>query len=286
MRTSLPQQDLALEGMRDHRFGLSPKAWQRFRGLAALVTGAGTGYGQAIATALAGAGANVILVGRRREKLEETAEKCRENSEPSVDTLVCPTDLCDFNSQLTMLDWVEREMNHPALLVNSAALPCARDIAKPVPLFSYGVEEWEKLMRTNVTAPWFLSREFIARFHDSNPIRIVNMTSRAGWSAKGSVGPYNVSKAALNNLTMSLAEEARMQFPGADIQINALNPWEARTEMNQGSTAKPEEVLPMTLLLLAQPAGGPSGYFFCRDGRHDQFTDTLPYGKDLAAESR
>ena len=77
-----------------------------------------------------------------------------------------------------------------------------------------------------------------------------------------------------------------MQFPGADVQINALNPWEARTEMNQGSKAKPEKVLPMTLLLLAQPADGPSGYFFCRDGNHDQFTDTLPYGKDLATESR
>jgi len=272
--------------MRDHRFGLSPKAWQRFRGLSALVTGAGTGYGQAIASALAGAGANIILVGRRRAKLEDTAKKCREYTDAAVDILVCPTDLCDFDSQLAMLDRVEREVDHPALLVNSAALPCGRDLAKPVPLFSYSVEEWETLMRTNVTAPWFLSREFIARFHDSNPIRIVNMTSRAAWSAKGSVGPYNVSKAALNNLTMSLAEEARMQFTGADIQINALNPWEARTEMNQGSKAKPEKVLPMTLLLLAQPADGPSGYFFCRDGNHDQFTDTLPYGKDLATESR
>ncbi len=271
--------------MNDHRFGLAIEKWQRFRGLSALVTGAGTGYGQAIATALAGAGANVILVGRRRGKLEETAQKCREHADDPVDVRICPVDLCDFESQTTMLDQIESEAETPTLLVNSAALPCRPDVSLPLPLFSYDVEEWEALLRTNVTAPWFLSREFVKRFQGRSPIRILNMTSRAGWSSKGSLGPYNVSKAALNNLTMSLAEEARAQFPDADIQINALNPWEARSEMNQGSTTPQEKVLPMALLLLAQPAGGPSGYFFSRDGRHDQFTDTLPYDKDLAAES-
>ena len=111
------------------------------------------------------------------------------------------------------------------------------------------------------------------------------MTSRAGWASQGGVGPYNVSKAALNNLTMSMAEEARMQFPNSDIQINALNPWEARTEMNPHSDNKAEAVIQMALLLLAQSAGGPSGYFFCRDGGHHPFNDAPAYEKDLASEA-
>lgn len=285
MRTTFPDGDFTLEDMQRHRFGLSPGKWQHLSGLSAIVTGAGTGYGQAIASALAGAGARVALVGRRRHKLEETARKCAGLAGAASEMLIYPVDLCDTDAVLRLLDRFGQDTENPSLLVNSAALPCRREDPSMQPLFSLGIEEWENLLRTNVTAPWFLSREFIRRFCDRNPIRIVNLTSGAGWSSKGSVGPYNVSKSALNNLTMSMAEEARLQFPNADIQINALNPWEARTEMNRGSPHSPDKVLPMTLLLLAQQAGGPSGYFFCRDGEHRRFNDATAYEKDLAAES-
>lgn len=284
MRTTLPEEDLTFEGFQTHRFGLPMSKWRRLRGLSAIVTGAGTGYGQVIATALAGAGVTVALVGRRRDMLEETARKCSNldgvETRPSVHSI----DLCDTLAVAGMLDDVQKAMGNVALLVNSAALPCARAPASKAPLFSCGVDDWETLIRTNVTAPWFLSREFILRFHQQGPIRILNMTSRAGWAYKGEVGPYNVSKAALNNLTMSMAEEARSQFPDSDIQINALNPWEARTEMNRGSAIPPERVLPMALLLLAQPAAGPSGYFFCRNGGHHPCNDAQPYEHDLSAE--
>lgn len=271
--------------MQRHRFGLSLRKWQRLSGLSAIVTGAGTGYGQVIAVALAGAGVQVTLIGRRRHKLEDTARKCNELAGAAIEPRVCAVDLCDTNAVLPVLDRLERDAEKPALLVNSAALPCRREDPSVLPLFSFGIEEWDRLIRTNVTAPWFLSKEFIKRFHRRSPIRIVNLTSGAGWASKGSVGPYNVSKSALNNLTMSMAEEARLQFPDADIQINALNPWEARTEMNRGSPHPPEKVLPMTLLLLAQAAGGPSGYFFCRDGEHHRFNDAKAFEKDLAFES-
>ena len=68
---------------------------------------------------------------------------------------------------------------------------------------------------------------------------------------------------------------------GEDIQMNALIPGEARTEMNRGSTQSPYKVVSMALILLSHPRGGPNGRFFHRDGRHFGLGYTLPYDKPL-----
>lgn len=107
--------------------------------------------------------------------------------------------------------------------------------------------------------------------------RVVFLTSEAGWASTSGFGHYNVSKAALNSLGASLAEECAARHPGADIQINVLDPGEARTEMNQSSSRSPFAAVPMTLLLLSHPPGGPNGRFFHADGRHLAFGHAAPY---------
>jgi NAD(P)-dependent dehydrogenase (short-subunit alcohol dehydrogenase family) len=108
------------------------------------------------------------------------------------------------------------------------------------------------------------------------------MSSGAGWSSAPGFGPYNVSKVALNALCASFARELVATEPDLDAQLNVLEPGEARTEMNQGSTTSPWVVVPMTLRLLTQPRGGPTGRFFHRDGRHLAFLDALPWERVLA----
>jgi len=65
------------------------------------------------------------------------------------------------------------------------------------------------------------------------------------------------------------------------VQINVLDPGEARTEMNQGSTNSPFAAVPMALLLLSHPKGGPNGKFFHRNGRHLAFAYSDAYDSDL-----
>jgi NAD(P)-dependent dehydrogenase (short-subunit alcohol dehydrogenase family) len=112
--------------------------------------------------------------------------------------------------------------------------------------------------------------------------RIVFLTSAAGWADTPGFGPYNISKSALNSFGMSLAAECSMKYSDKDIQINVLDPGEARTEMNQESTISPFSVVTMVLLLLSHPVGGPNGYFFHRDGRHLSFGDKKQFLTDLS----
>lgn len=72
-----------------------------------------------------------------------------------------------------------------------------------------------------------------------------------------------------------------VRYPGKDVQINVLVPGEARTDMNQGSTESPYAVVNMVLVLLSHPPGGPSGFFFNRDGRHLPFAYTQEYPPPL-----
>ena len=113
-------------------------------------------------------------------------------------------------------------------------------------------------------------------------VRIVFVTSAAGWSFAPGFGHYNISKAALNSLSANLAAECAARYPDADIQINALDPGQARTEMNGGSRVSPFIVVPTALRLLAQERGGPNGRFFRVDGRSVAFGAAGEYSGALA----
>jgi NAD(P)-dependent dehydrogenase (short-subunit alcohol dehydrogenase family) len=115
----------------------------------------------------------------------------------------------------------------------------------------------------------------------SGAVRVIFMTSEAGWAPTPGFGMYNVSKAALNSLGSCLAAESAARYPVEDIQMNIVSPGEARTEMNQGSTISPYTIVSIILLLLSHPAGGPNGRFFHRDGRHLEFCYTGAYEKSL-----
>lgn len=137
------------------------------------------------------------------------------------------------------------------------------------------------MFHVNVTAPWELSKIALPHMVKGGEIRILFLTSAAAWGFAAGFGQYNITKAALNSLGASLAEECIARYPKLDVQINVLDPGEAHTEMNQGSSTSPYSLASMALLLLSHPKGGPNGKFFHRDGRHLQFGYSRPYEKAL-----
>lgn len=259
----------------NHHYGLPAARWESLSGQAFWVTGAGTGYGQAIAIALAAAGATVFLTGRRRDKLEDTRQQAARAGADSGKLIAIAADITDAASVTQAVQAIRRHTGSLHGLVNNAALPQPRP--GPWPLADLGEEAWEQLLRTNVTAQWRVTRAALPLLSAGSGFRVVFMTSEAGWAYTPGFGPYNLSKAALNNLGGSWAAECATRLPQQDVQINVLVPGEARTEMNQGSQEHPSAVVCMTLLLLSHPAGGPNGRFFHRDGRHLTFAYATPH---------
>ncbi|MBI5492622.1 MAG: SDR family oxidoreductase [Deltaproteobacteria bacterium] len=260
-----------------HRFGLPAERWALLRGKAFWVTGAGTGYGRCVSAGLAAAGATVFLTGRRREKLFETIMEIESLSIPSTDCHVIEADITDEEE---VKEACRRIGGLSALtgLVNNAALPPG---PSRFPLLDEGVESWERLMRTNLTAQWLLTREALPEMASGGEIKVLFMTSEAGWASTAGFGQYNVSKAALNSLCSSMAEECAKKYPASDVQMNALVAGEARTEMNRASRESPYSIVSMALILLSHPAGGPNGRFFHRDGRHLSFAYSEPHEHTL-----
>ena len=262
-----------------HRFGLPASRWDALSGRVVWVTGAATGFGAAVSTMLAAAGARPILSGRRGAKLDEARDGMRALGVDPGGVTVLPCDARDEAQLRAAVQRIETETGELHGLVVCAALPQAR--TSPWPLADLPRESWQAMLDTNVTAPWLAARSAFPLMLRSGGARIVFLTSEAGWASTPGFGPYNVSKAALNTLGVSLAAEAAAHQPAADIQINVLNPGEARSEMNQGSTVSPFAAVAMTLALLSHPAGGPNGCFFARDGRHLEFAYARAWPREL-----
>ena len=264
---------------REHRFGLPQSRWERLRGKSFWITGAGTGYGRCIALALAAAGAQVFISGRRIEKLRETLN---EGISLGIDVDRCvavPADIALESELAAATGTIRQHTSHLYGVVHSAALP--QPNAGPYPLADQSAATWADLMATNVTGQWLTSKAALPLMAKGDGFRVLFLSSEAGWAPTPGFGPYNVSKSALNTLAASFAAECAMRFPGLDVQINVLVPGEARTEMNQGSTISPYSVVSMVLTLLSHPPGGPNGCFFHRDGRHLAFAYASPFRRSL-----
>lgn len=260
---------------RSHRFGLPPDRWERLRGKSFWVTGAGTGYGRCIALALAAAEGRVFLTGRRREKLEETRAEAAALGIDAANCIAVTADITDSDEVRGAAGAIARHTDLLFGLINNAALPEPRP--GPWPLSDLRVEQWNALLATNVTGQWLVSQAALPLLAQGPGFRMVFMSSEAGWAFTPGFGPYNTSKAAVNNLGASFAAECAARYPDKDVQINVLVPGEARTEMNQGSVESPYSAVSMTLALLSHPAPGPNGRFFHRDGRHLAFGHAPPH---------
>lgn len=268
-----------LGSWRDHRFGLSKPRWDRLKERTFWVTGAGTGYGRSIALALAAAGARTFITGRRIAKLEETLAEGRTLG---IDVEHCHPLVADITSEADLegaVELIARQTGHLSGLINSAGLP-QPDVGR-YPLSDLDLRRWTDLVRTNVTAQWLVTKAALPLLTVGSDIRVLYLTSEAGWADTQGFGPYNISKSAVNTLGVSFAAECKAKFPDKDIQINVLVPGEARTEMNQGSPNSPYSIVSMTLALLSHPRGGPNGCFFHRDGRHLTFGYARPFEHDL-----
>lgn len=211
-----------------------------------LVTGAGSGFGQAMAVAYCKAGAQVIGVGRRENKLKETQSLAGELFHPMV------WDVTEVSRSYELIQQVVSRFKRIDVLVNNAAT--FED--KETSINEISLETWNKTLHTNVTSVFSLSQAAYNLMSKQKKGSIINVTSGLGFEAAAEFGSYCVSKAALNMLTRVFADESAE----AGVLVNAIDPGVAKTEMNQWATESPDTINAVALHLASlKPSDGVNG---------------------------
>ncbi len=167
----------------------------------AIVTGAGTGVGRAVALALLEEGYAVVLAGRRREPLEATARAA-----PEARTLVVPTDVADPASVRNLFARTKEAFGRLDLLFNNAGIG-----APPVPLEDLTYEQWRAVVETNLSGAFLCTQEAFRLMKAQVPRggRIINNGSISAHSPRPNSAPYTATKHAITGLTKSAALDGR-----------------------------------------------------------------------------
>ena len=190
-------------------------------GKTALITGGGTGIGFAIAEEMAVAGASVIIVGRREEKLKEAAEKIGEKCSWYVFDVTKTEEYEDFFRKLEKKAPVD-------ILVNNAGINIKKDY------FDFTAEEFDKIMETQAKAPFMLSQTAAKYMKERKSGCILLISSLASVLGMHEIQAYTVAKSGMKGLARSLARD----LGPYGIRVNSLNPGFVYTDMLKNTNLK------------------------------------------------
>ncbi|MFG1480762.1 SDR family oxidoreductase [Xanthobacter sp. V4C-4] len=167
----------------------------------AIVTGAGSGIGRAVAVALAADGYGVAIAGRREAALAETADAMG-----SPHTLAIVTDVTVPEQVQALFAAVKDKFGRLDLLFNNAGTG-----APPVPLEDLSFSQWRAVVDTNLTGPFLCTQEAFRLMKDQNPRggRIINNGSISSQAPRPFSAPYTATKHAISGLTKSTSLDGR-----------------------------------------------------------------------------
>lgn len=241
-------------------------------GKAALITGASRGIGRAVALRLASEGAAIYLAADgTEEELKETEAACREAGAPDAAWGVY--DLSRSGEAEDMVAAARKRMGRVDILVNNAGIRAR----KPFGEFTH--EEFDRLVAVNLRTPFFASQAVVPIMREQGGGHIVHMASQLGIVAARYGAIYSLTKAALIQLTRSMA----LELTGDGISVNAVCPGPISTEgflagrnpgeLEQRAKDVPigrfgtvEEVAAMVAFLVSKDAAYVLGHALVMDG--------------------
>ena len=232
----------------------------KLEGRIAVITGASRGIGAAAAKLFASEGAHVILVARTQGGLEEIDDEIR--AAGGTATLV-PMDLTDYDKIDEMGATIYERFGKLDILIANAGL-----LGTMGPINHIDPKMWEQTMAVNVTANWRLIRSFDPLLRQSDAGRAIFMTSYAAQVQRAFWGIYATSKAALDMMVGTYAQEIAQ----TNVTANLFNPGKTRTSMRAEAypgenpeTVKSPEFTAQQLIDLVLPSCKLNGEFITAD---------------------
>lgn len=206
----------------------------------AIVTGAGSGIGLAVAKGLATDGYQVVLAGRRREPLELVAESIGHPAH------VFEMDVGDPDSVEVCFQWIETQFGRLDLLFNNAG----SGVPGTILLEDIGSHDWERVVSTNLSGVFYCTQAAFRLMKVQNPQggRIINNGSVSAQSPRPNSAPYTATKHAVTGLTKSAALDGRKY----NIAVGQIDIGNAATDMTRAmetgmpqadGSIKPEPVM-------------------------------------------
>ena len=208
------------------------------KGKVAVVTGAGTGIGKGIATAMAESGARVVLAGRTRSRLEDTANDIRNTG---GEALVVEADISNREDREDLVASVLDTWKQIDILVNNAGVN-VRTLPE-----DYREEDWDKVVNTNLKGTFFLTQLVARHMIGRKYGKIIHIASLATITGIPHIPAYTAAKGGVGSLTYQLA----IEWARYNINVNSICPGYIRTPL----TRAVEESERGTYILNRVPAG-------------------------------
>jgi NAD(P)-dependent dehydrogenase (short-subunit alcohol dehydrogenase family) len=243
----------------------------RLKGRTAVITGASKGLGKAMAIALAGEGARVALMSRDAALLDGVA---KDIAASGGEAAAVPADVTSEDQVRTATEQIVARFGKVNILINNAGINVRKNIT------DFTLEEWKRVMDTNVTAAFLMCRACVPHMTGQGYGRILNMTSIMSWVSLPQRAAYSASKAALLGMTRALA----LELASEGITANGISPGPFATEMNKalienaelnaqflanvplGRWGKVEEIGKLAVYLCSEDAGFVTGTDILIDG--------------------
>jgi meso-butanediol dehydrogenase/(S,S)-butanediol dehydrogenase/diacetyl reductase len=244
----------------------------RFAGRAALVTGAGSGIGEATARLLSAEGGSVAVVDIDGSRAERVAGEIRDRGGAAI---ALRANVAEPEDVARMVAATVEAFGRLDLLHNNATS------GGYGPIGEMSLEDWQRVVAVNLTAPFFATRAALPHMLSQGGGAIVNMSSNAGLMAEHGLGAYGAAKAGVVHLTRQIA----LEYGGRGIRANCISPGAIATpptlafagavpgmreRMERANPMRrlglPEEVARVVLFLACDDSSFVNGVTICVDG--------------------
>ncbi|HEA5872506.1 TPA: SDR family oxidoreductase [Staphylococcus aureus] len=210
----------------------------------AVVTGAGSGIGEAIATLLHEEGAKVVLAGRNKDKLQNVANQLAQDS-----VKVVPTDVTKKEEVDELIKMAQQTFGGLDIVINSAGQMLSSKIT------DYQVDEWDSMIDVNIKGTLYTAKAALPTMLEQSSGHLINIASISGFEVTKSSTIYSATKAAVHTITQVLEKE----LAKTGVKVTSISPGMVDTAITatynptDRKKLEPQDIAEAVLYALTQP---------------------------------